>query len=454
MSKEEEKPVVSSPTSTNSLSSPTHHSLYENKTLMCKNNCGYYGNSIQYNGFCSICYRQLNTKPTSVPFLLNPSLFFDDSSFSESTKMSSLGVPPSPSTTASSSKTATQIYDQTNLSKFSTKQEKRHNSAFKLFRRSKDTNQSSKFSNQSLQISSNNSALNLVDSVVNKVTDKAANLVDQSLSNLSSINNSLTSSISSSSIFTNDSNSLLEFNNSLNKLLTSSLTNNNPATSDLASSILFGLNCNDNISHNKLSAIESQATALSEFEEQFRLAFPQLYQDLIKQLRQFVERFLEEYYRRKNPTTLPSSLASQNAKQSEIIQEFYKKIYKYIQTSASIRSFLDKLIALKENKNNDSSNSSILNSSINNNYSNQNSGNESLADNLYEAIMIMVESFVNKSIYDYVFPSIMSEFEDQDMHLQKRIRSFYWITNEMIGTVIDEESIFYRDLYEEALNCK
>jgi hypothetical protein len=48
----------------------------------------------------------------------------------------------------------------------------------------------------------------------------------------------------------------------------------------------------------------------------------------------------------------------------------------------------------------------------------------------------------------------MSEFEEQDMELQKRIRGFYWITNEMIGTCIDENSIFFRDSYEEALNCK
>lgn len=33
--------------------------LYETKTLMCKNNCGYYGNPIQYEGYCSICYRKL-----------------------------------------------------------------------------------------------------------------------------------------------------------------------------------------------------------------------------------------------------------------------------------------------------------------------------------------------------------------------------------------------------------
>ena len=58
-------------------------SLYENKTLMCKNNCGYYGNSIQYNGYCSICYRQLNPKSQQTKqnaFLMNSSSSFDDSS--------------------------------------------------------------------------------------------------------------------------------------------------------------------------------------------------------------------------------------------------------------------------------------------------------------------------------------------------------------------------------------
>lgn len=33
--------------------------LYETKALMCKNNCGYFGNPIQYEGYCSICYRKL-----------------------------------------------------------------------------------------------------------------------------------------------------------------------------------------------------------------------------------------------------------------------------------------------------------------------------------------------------------------------------------------------------------
>ena len=35
---------------------------YLTKTLLCKNNCGYYGNSIQYDGYCSICYRKLKSR--------------------------------------------------------------------------------------------------------------------------------------------------------------------------------------------------------------------------------------------------------------------------------------------------------------------------------------------------------------------------------------------------------
>lgn len=42
--------------------SNTTSPLYESKTLLCKNNCGYYGNSIQYDGYCSICYRKLKAK--------------------------------------------------------------------------------------------------------------------------------------------------------------------------------------------------------------------------------------------------------------------------------------------------------------------------------------------------------------------------------------------------------
>ena len=173
----------------------------------------------------------------------------------------------------------------------------------------------------------------------------------------------------------------------------------------------------------------------------------------MKQLKQFVDKFLDAAYRRKDAN---SNLANNNTKQSEVIQDFYKKIYKYIQTSASIKSFLDKQHNATKDSLNGSFSESKSNSNINDNSINtgNNNGNESIGENLYEAIMIMVEAFINNTIYDYVFPSIMSEFEEQDMELQKRIRGFYWITNEMIGTCIDENSMFFRDTYEEALNCR
>ena len=59
--------------------------LYESKTLLCKNNCGYYGNPIQYEGYCSICYRQLKQyqqhhQPATIRNYVPTSASFDDSS--------------------------------------------------------------------------------------------------------------------------------------------------------------------------------------------------------------------------------------------------------------------------------------------------------------------------------------------------------------------------------------
>jgi hypothetical protein len=68
--------------------------------------------------------------------------------------------------------------------------------------------------------------------------------------------------------------------------------------------------------------------------------------------------------------------------------------------------------------------------------------------------MIYVESCITNSLYDYVFPSIMSEFEDTDIKIQKRIRNLNWITHEMIGTCLDENNILYRDSYEDSISCK
>lgn len=341
------------------------------------------------------------------------------------------------------------------MSKFSAKPEKRRNSTFKLFRRSNPPAavQTQAQSNQQHAHHSNtapstpNQKINLVD----KVADLAANLVDQSLS--------LTSSPSSASLFglidSNQSNfSMADFNTALNKLVCNNATS---PTANTDSRLMFGSSFNiiDNGRHPTqqsatLNAASVPSLTLAEFEKQFQLAFSQLYGDLIKQLKQFLDKFLDVAYRGKDPN---SHLVNNINKQSECIQEFYKKIYKYIQTNATIKSFVNKLNAYRDNLNAETSKQKGGIKS-NNNVPISNGSNESIADSLYEAVMIMVESFVNNYLYDYVFPAIMGQFEEQDMMLQKKIRSFYWITNEMIGTCIDESSIFYRDSYEEALNCE
>lgn len=73
-------------------------------------------------------------------------------------------------------------------------------------------------------------------------------------------------------------------------------------------------------------------------------------------------------------------------------------------------------------------------------------------DKIIETLMIFVERNITNEIYDLVFPLIMSEFEDKDIKIQKRIRSFHWVTNDMIGTCLDENSLLYKDIYEEALS--
>ena len=48
------------------------NSSHLTKTLMCKNNCGYFGNSIQYDGYCSICYRKLKSRSAKPSKHLEP----------------------------------------------------------------------------------------------------------------------------------------------------------------------------------------------------------------------------------------------------------------------------------------------------------------------------------------------------------------------------------------------
>lgn len=200
-------------------------------------------------------------------------------------------------------------------------------------------------------------------------------------------------------------------------------------------------------------------------------------------MKQFVEKFLDAFYKRAPASNRDAAeLSAQNTKQSEVVQEFYKKIQKYIHTSASIRAYLERLNHIKNLHPHPQHSSSqpemqtyefmggsssgggggggyvpyqeaTTLAQLSHHLRSSSNATEDYGEKLYEAIMIMVESYVNASLYDHVFPAIMSEYEEQDMSLQKRIRGFYWITNEMIGTCIDEHSIFYRDSYEEALNC-
>ena len=80
-------------------------SLYGTKTLMCKNNCGYYGNSTQYEGYCSICYRKLKTNKNHAQVASSylsgspsaSSLAYDDTSSLLSSSFSSSSSPLSTS---------------------------------------------------------------------------------------------------------------------------------------------------------------------------------------------------------------------------------------------------------------------------------------------------------------------------------------------------------------------
>ena len=45
--------------SSNTTTTSSSKQLYESRSLLCKNKCGYYGNSMQYDGYCSICYRRM-----------------------------------------------------------------------------------------------------------------------------------------------------------------------------------------------------------------------------------------------------------------------------------------------------------------------------------------------------------------------------------------------------------
>ena len=282
---------------------------------------------MQYDGYCSICYRKI--KNAARPAHLhqatgsNLQMFTSSPSFDDSSSLLSSSF-----SFNSNDQFNNQIWnEQKNLSKFSSKKEAKNSgksSLKSIFKRPPPTNAST--SEQTSPYKHSSSTLNLAETLVSKVADKAVNLVDQSLFNL-------THSSSSSSLGNADTaNSLIEFNNCLNKLLTPTPSNTNVN--------IFAP------SHSKLnSSYYDNNTVLNEFEELFKLNFPQFYSDLNKQLKQFVDKFLEAF-KQQQRSAGKDKQSNDNMKQSDVVQEFFKKIYKYVLTSASIKSHLEKLNAV------------------------------------------------------------------------------------------------------------
>lgn len=317
------------------------------------------------------------------------------------------------------------------MNKFSTKADKKKSSALnKIFRRPSSS------ATNNVNAQSQHSSLNLVDTMT-KVADKAVNLVDQSLqSGFSSLNGSSSFQFLSPSSLNGEN--LVDFINILNRLLKPS-----PPCSEINSSTILLSSTLSKTNSNKFSA-QTNENILMEFEEKFKQNFPQIYNDIVKQIKIFLDKFKEIFSKDSE-----SDLLVVNTKHSEMVQDFYRKINKYLTSSGSIKLYLDRLSAVTRPI-------CLINDSLGDNSitENQTSINNEESEKFSEGVMIMIESYINISIYDLVFPSLMSEFEEQNINLQKKIRRFYWITSEMIGTCIDENSVFYRDPYEEAINSK
>jgi hypothetical protein len=106
-------------------------------------------------------------------------------------------------------------------------------------------------------------------------------------------------------------------------------------------------------------------------------------------MRQFVDRFVEAV-KRNEPQVSTSS------RQNEVVQEFFKKIHKYVLGSASIRAYAERAQSLLAEPEAEMGKQACEE-----------------AEKLHEAVMIMVESYVTRNVYDCVFPAIMGEFEEQ-----------------------------------------
>jgi hypothetical protein len=329
-----------------SSSSSSSSSLYETKTLLCKNKCGYYGNSMQYEGYCSICYRKMKNaarpqQPTGIgsgASSSNLQIFAASPSFDDSTSLLSSSF----SFNNTNDQFNNQIWnEQKNLNKFSTKKDTKNSgksSLKSIFKRPPAASSSATPENPPAYKHSS-SSLNLAETV-SKVADKAVNLVDQSLNN--SLFN-LTHSNSSSILNNADTNgSLIEFNNCLNRLLSSTQSSTTTSKNHVLNA------APTSASNTKLNnSYYDNNTVLNEFEDLFKANFPQFYSDLNKQLRQFVEKFLEAFKQQQlQQRTTKDKQSSENTKQSDVVQDFFKKIYKYILTSATIKSHLEKLNAV------------------------------------------------------------------------------------------------------------
>ncbi len=204
--------------------------------------------------------------------------------------------------------------DHSNFNKFLTKKDSRRPGS------------SSNAIKQFLRRPSTSTIAAAVDSAVSKVAVTAADMLGTDSSGSTS---TIFENINTFAMNSNDS-SINDFNSCLNRLVISP-----SSASTITSSML--LNGKNSVSSSSNNNNNTNLSALTDFEEQFRMNFPNVYSDLMKQMKQFVEKFIERLKRNDQQTNI-----NNGNKQYEVVQEFYKKIYKYIVTSATIRAFLEK----------------------------------------------------------------------------------------------------------------
>ena len=190
---------------------------------------------------------------------------------------------------------------------------------------------------------------------------------------------------------------------------------------------------------NELISDSSNINALAAFEQRFGASFPQFYTELRALARQFVDKFAQEVHNEHGKTKAPSGRSSSlvaNQRHGQLVQEFYKKMQRFVRADVTLRSLLVKWSAM-------TAAAAAADTDAND-----------TTEKLYEAVMIMIESYVNTSIYDIVFPLVSREFDEADARLNKRIRDFHWISNDMIGTCLSERHVASQHEFQAALNSK